>query len=226
MASRKLANEAMLVREAANKEAAGAGCPIDSLTKIPVGRRHELRLVKDKLTCKQCKQWSNNHDRLMKHGCQGSIESGWATTAAVASSDDGGNGAEHETVRSGTITWCGKCGAYAESRARMILTVCAGRKHGPWQKAVDGLRAQLNKLMCRKHPGQHTYGIAGCPLGGGYMDFASILLRSAACRTDTSSSSHSLPPYNDWLRHHHRRRPLARPTASSNSSAYGTVTLT
>ena len=59
-------------------------------------------------------------------------------------------GEEHVIVQSGTVSWCSRCGAYAESKARALTAKCNGP---PTKQPKGGGRwGQLQKLLKGKHP--------------------------------------------------------------------------
>ena len=57
---------------------------------------------------------------------------------------------EHVRMVSGTIAWCHRCGAYAEVKAKGLLTSC----EGPPVKLPQGggQYGQLQKFLAGKHP--------------------------------------------------------------------------
>ena len=59
------------------------------------------------------------------------------------------DGRQHSVRKSGLITWCGTCGAWAETRARRLTAACLGP---PSLSTGGGRRAQLNKLRAGLHP--------------------------------------------------------------------------
>ena len=56
----------------------------------------------------------------------------------------------HVLMLSGTVLWCGTCGAFAESRANRLQRTCVGPP--PQQLGSGGVRSQLNRLRAGLHP--------------------------------------------------------------------------
>ena len=56
----------------------------------------------------------------------------------------GGNGRVHDVVESCSFIWCRKCGCYADSKARGLLSAC---KNAPPKHQKGGRWGQLNKLV-------------------------------------------------------------------------------
>ena len=56
---------------------------------------------------------------------------------------------QHSLRKSGLVTWCGTCGAFAETRVRRLVSSCMGP---PSLAEGGGRRAQLMKLRAGLHP--------------------------------------------------------------------------
>ena len=96
--------------------------------------------------CVECKERSTIKWRLAARKCS-MRKDRWMTNGGEAGAravEDGTR--QHVLRKSGTVTWCGACGAFAESRARRLMTVCNGAPR------VGGPKAQLLLLRASVHP--------------------------------------------------------------------------
>ena len=56
----------------------------------------------------------------------------------------------HVLLKSGTVVWCGVCGAFSETRSDRLRVACLG--HPPQQHGAGGVRSQLVRMRAGLHP--------------------------------------------------------------------------
>ena len=95
--------------------------------------------------CTVCKIRTTKRQRLSMKKCQGYCEK---TAINMGKGDD--QDRLHSLLKSGTLTWCGICGAFSESRVGRLKLTCKGPP--PRQLGSGGVRAQLERLRAGKHP--------------------------------------------------------------------------
>ena len=101
--------------------------------------------------CTVCKERSMARRKLAAKRCR-QIKDRWMTAAGGGGADERNDGMRRHVLRvSGTVTWCGVCGAFAETRARRLLSSC----NGPPRFGAGGPRAQLLYLRVSIHPVTH-----------------------------------------------------------------------
>ena len=93
--------------------------------------------------CTVCNVRSTKRQRLSTRKCPGS-----SMKTAIHSASSGLG--VHSLLKSGTITWCGICGAFSESRVGRLKRTCMGPP--PRQLGSGGVRSQLERLRAGKHP--------------------------------------------------------------------------
>ena len=149
-ASRQIASDVKRKRateRAAALLAAGQE-PTVATAKAPEAGGHLLVKLDNRWRCTSCKKWSKHWHKLAKGSCNGAIEADWFLQASKC--HDGREGKPHAMVRSGLISWCAICGAYATDKAKLLRDQCPGQHRGPWKGG--GLRGQLHKLLAGGHP--------------------------------------------------------------------------
>ena len=95
--------------------------------------------------CTICKVRSTERQRLSMRKCRG-----YCNKTAISTSKDDEHDRVHTLLKSGTLTWCGICGAFSESRVGRLKRTCMGPP--PRQLGSGGVRAQLERLRAGKHP--------------------------------------------------------------------------
>ena len=95
--------------------------------------------------CTICKVRSTKLQRLSMKKCRGYCEK-----TAINRGRDDDHDRLHSLLKSGTLTWCGICGAFSESRVGRLKRTCMGPP--PRQLGSGGVRAQLERLRAGKHP--------------------------------------------------------------------------
>ena len=104
--------------------------------------------------CTNCKARTRTRIKLATQRCDRTSAKKWGLGEVKAnelkSTWGSANGKGHSTLKSGSITWCGVCGCFAETRANGLVGKCAG---GPPKQMGSGRRrAQRNRLRAGRHP--------------------------------------------------------------------------
>ena len=101
--------------------------------------------------CTVCKERSMARRKLAMKRCR-KVKDRWMAAAGGGGDDEKDDGMRRHVLRmSGTVTWCGVCGAFAEARARRLLSSC----NGPPLVGAGGPRAQSVYLRASIHPVTH-----------------------------------------------------------------------
>ena len=107
---------------------------------------HTLEKEGGEWRCVVCWKRSQNWERMARGRCDGSAARMWAKRAMVLGGQGGTDGAGHWRAAYGNLTWCLKCGAYAEKWAVGLAAPCRGQPSAPSQVRV------LNRLKRGRHP--------------------------------------------------------------------------
>ena len=97
-----------------------------------------------------CHKRSAKRWRLTTKKCEGKSSKEWSRAERAKGSDEVKTMKGHTLFKSGTLLWCGTCGAFAETRANRLQKVCVGPPHE--QHGTRGVRSQLNRLRAGQHP--------------------------------------------------------------------------
>ena len=102
--------------------------------------------------CSACKQWSASLGRLTRSRCPGDVGAKWMSCGTSPGSQPVTSEAKrmHCVLKSGSITWCSTCGAFAEAKAVGLLGQCSGPP--PPELGSGGRKAQLNRMRANRHP--------------------------------------------------------------------------
>ena len=122
---------------------------------VEQGGHHLIPLASGKgWFCLQCKARTKVREKLATSKCEGVSTKQWAVTETKMMQNEStwgtAEGRRHIGLKSGSITWCGSCGCFAETRANGLSGECNGPP--PKEQGSGGRRAQLNKLRSGLHP--------------------------------------------------------------------------
>ena len=109
---------------------------------------HQLVQVANGWKCMVCR----TKGRLRSIGhlrCKGSIVDEWVAKVVTQSGEQSLSHAKHQLMRTGSVYWCNKCGAYAEDKAYGLAKLCSGHITGI---LGGGRLQQLIKLRKGMHP--------------------------------------------------------------------------
>ena len=113
-----------------------------------------LEATGDGWWCVCCRRCSASWEVLAPQRCLGPAAAAWQAKSAADARLSGCIDAGHLLRAFGHISWCDRCGAYAEFHAKGLARVCSGRPH---DAAAKGRR---DLLRAGRHPR------SGLPLGG------------------------------------------------------------
>ena len=100
--------------------------------------------------CLVCKKRTMVKKRLEVTKCGAAKKKAWAAKGPFLETEPSIPVLGHMLRQSGQVTWCGVCGAFAETRANHFLGQCPGPP--PAQYGSGGRRAQLLRLRASLHP--------------------------------------------------------------------------
>ena len=107
---------------------------------------HELEMIGTQWRCKRCNKESAQLRRIAPSLCGGSAALHWARRASALKQCGGTDGAGHLRAGYGRLTWCVRCGSYAERWAVGLAAPCRGQPTNQSQKRV------LRRLWDGRHP--------------------------------------------------------------------------
>ena len=96
--------------------------------------------------CVICRKRTVKKWRLTTNKCKGKEEKKWSKDEGEK--EDGKK--KHLLFKSGTVVWCGACGAFSETRADRLRVACRGSP--PQQFGTGGVKSQLVRLRAGIHP--------------------------------------------------------------------------
>ena len=100
--------------------------------------------------CKVCFKRSVTKWKLTAAKCGGASTSRREYDGTMGSGKSGERQNNHMLLKAGTVTWCGTCGAFAETKANRLRRACMGPP--PQQHGTGGMRSQLVLLRAGLHP--------------------------------------------------------------------------